>query len=310
MVLALLSVLIVLVVHLLSESRSAGSLAAARLERERLTAAAGDAVHRAMQRLADDEDPFVDHPDEPWAKEEILLDPSGLAVRTRIEDEGRRFDINNLGMEPGIERRRPPEDILTDIFLAFGDPSPGPRVEALRDWIDEDNDGRFEAPAYADLKPPVLPSNLPLESWSEWAFIQGFSRPWFNDPSMGESEPGERPLPADLLTMLPTRPTRTSSVNLNTAPESLLALLFGRGQDYLARAVITLREAAPLRSTDGITVLADPLRMARLLPYLDLKSEWFRIESLATGRRASARVTALVRRESDGTVHAVRWTYL
>lgn len=307
-VLVMLGVLVTLLAYLLSESRSAGALSAAVLERERLAAAATDAVRRAMQRLADDEDLRVDHPGEPWAEPEVVTDPSGVTVRTRVEDEGRRLDVNNLSMGPGIERRRPPEDILQDLFLLCGDPAPGPRLDALSDWVDPDSDGPFEAPAYLDRKPPVKPTNRPLASWTEWACIEGFSAAWMADPSFGAAESNSLPRLADLVVLIPGRHNRTTPVNLNTAPEALLTVLFGRGQEYLARAVLTLRDAEPLRSLDGLVVLADPLRMIRLLPWIDLKSQWFRIEATAAGTRSLVRVEALVKRDGSGNVTVVRWS--
>ncbi len=307
-VLVMLGVLVTLLAYLLSESRSAGALSAAVLERERLAAVATDAVRRAMQRLADDEDLRVDHPGEPWAEPEVVADPSGVTVRTRTEDEGRRLDVNNLSMGPGIERRRPPEDILRDLFLLCGDPAPGPRLDALRDWVDPDGDGPFEASAYLERKPPVKPTNRPLTSWTEWAGIEGFSAAWMEDPSFGAAESNTLPRLADLAVLIPGRHNRTTPVNLNTAPEALLTVLFGRGQEYMARAVLTLREAEPLRSFDGLVVLADPLRMIRLLPWVDLKSQWFRIESTAIGSRNRVRIEALVNRDAGGNVKVVRWS--
>jgi type II secretory pathway component PulK len=307
-VLVMLGVLVTLLAHLLAESRGAGGLAAAVLERERLVAAATDAVRRAAQRLADDDDLLVDHPGEPWADEEVLTDPAGITVRTRVADEGSRLDINNLSMDPGTERRRPPEDILQDLFLLCGDPDPRERIEALRDWVDADNDGRFEAAYYLGRKPPSTPSNKPLATETEWLHIAGFSPAWLADPSLGEAESNSLPRISDLVTAIPGPHGRTVPVNLNTASEALLTVLFGRGQEYLARAVITLREADPLRSADGLAALADPIRMTRLLPWLDLKSAWFRIESMAAGPRSRVRIVALAKREPDGTVKIVNWS--
>jgi len=307
-VLVMLGVLVTLLAHLLAESRAAAALSAAVLERERLAAAGTDAIRRAAQRLADDEDLLVDHPGEPWARDEALTDPTGITVRTRIVDEGRRLDINNLALDAGVERRRPPEDILHDLFLVCGDPAPGERIEALRDWVDADNDGRYETARYLERKPPSTPPNQPLSTRAEWLHVEGFPAAWFDDPSFGDAESNSLPRPDDLVCVIPGRHARTVPINLNTAPEALLTVLFGRGQEYLARAVLTLREADPLRSADGLAALADPIRMTRLLPWLDLKSEWFRIETVAAGTRGRLRIEALAKRDSDGTVRIVRWS--
>lgn len=305
--LSVLGVLLVLLGHLLLEARAGAALAAARLERDRLGALAEDAVRRALQRLADDEDLLCDHPDEPWAREESLATPSGDRVRTTVVDVNRRFDVNNLALEASASPRLPAEDILTDIFLLCGDAEPGPRVAALRDWIDADRDGPFETAHYEDLTPRRMPTHRPLESWAEWRWVAGFSESWLADPSLGAAPPGSHPSLSDLLAVVPGPRRRPTAVNLNTAPEALLLVLFGRSQRHVASAVVALRSAAPLRSIDGLAALADPLRMSRLLPYIDVKSDRYHIEAVASGGGAEARVRALAQRDPDGTVRVLRW---
>lgn len=305
--LAVLGAVLVVLGAVMAEARARAALASARLERERLRAIAAGELERAMQRLADDDDLLCDHPTEEWARPDRRRTPDDDVIETMIEDEQRLWDLNNLAAEPSAQPRRPPEDIATDLFRLTGDPDPGDRITALRDWVDTDRDGPREAPFYTELKPPRVPPNRPLESWAELEWIAGFSPRWLDDPSQGTIPPDRRVPLRSLLTWIPGPHRRVTPINLNTAPDELLAVLFGRGQQHLAHAVVTLRSAAPLRLTDGIVVLADPLRATRLLPYLDVKSEWFRIRVRVRGPRQSVAAEALVRRNTDGTVRVVQW---
>lgn len=305
--LAVLGAVLVVLGAAMAEARARAALASARLERERLRAIAAGEIERAMQRLANDDDLLCDHPEEEWARPDRRHTPDGDAIETVIEDEQRLWDLNNLAAEPTTQPRRPPEDIAADLFRLAGDPDPGDRITALRDWVDTDRDGPREAPFYTELKPRRVPPNRPLESWAELAWIAGFPPRWLDDPSQGTVPPDRRVPLRGLVTWIPGQHRRVTPVNLNTASEELLTVLFGRGQQHLAHAVVSLRSAAPLRSTDGIAVLADPLRMTRLLPYLDVKSEWFRIRVRVRGPRQSVSAEVLARRGSDGTVRVVQW---
>ncbi|MCX7817952.1 MAG: general secretion pathway protein GspK [Kiritimatiellae bacterium] len=308
LVLSVFGAVLVLLGAALTEARGRAALAAARLERERLRALAAAELEQALQRLADDDDLLCDHADELWARPNRRRTPDGDAIETVIEDEQQRWDLNNLSAEPSPQPRRPAEDIATDLFRLAGDPDPADRILALRDWMDADREGAREAPHYAELVPRRVPPNRPLESWAELQWIAGFPDDWLRDPSLG-AIPADRRLPLrDLVTLIPGPHRRVTPVNLNSAPEPLLAVLFGRGQQHLPRAVIALRSAAPLRSIEGLVVLADPLRMVRLLPYLDVKSEWFRVRIRIRGSRQALSEQALVRRGPDGRVRVVRWS--
>lgn len=306
-VLAVLGAILVVVGATMAEARARAALAAARLERERLRVIAAGEVERAMSRLANDDDLLCDHSDETWARPERHRTPDGDAVETIIEDEQRLWDLNNLAADPTTIPRRPPEDILTDLFQLVGDASPGDRILAVRDWVDADQDGPREASYYVDMTPRRTPPNRPLESWDELEWIAGFPSGWYFDPSQGAVPANQRVPVRELITLIPGPHRRVTPINLNSAPEPLMMILFGRGQQHIARAVATLRAAAPLRSTDGLTVLADPLQMARLMPYLDVKSEWFRIRVQVRGARQRVYAETLVRRSADGTVRVVQW---
>jgi len=305
--LAVLGAVLVVLGAAMAEARARAALASARLERERLRAIATAELERAMRRLADDDDLLCDHFEEPWARADRNRTPDGEAIETVIDDEQRLWDLNNFAAPPSTEPRRPPEDIAADFFHLAGDPDPRDRLVALRDWIDADRDGPREATHYAEWKPPRFPPNRPLECWVELEWIADFPPQWFRDPSQGSVPPDRRVPLRDLVTLIPGPHRRVTPINLNTAPENVLMVLFGRGQQQLAHAVLTLRSAAPLRSTDGLVVLADPLRMTRLMPYLDVKSEWFRIRVRVRGARHSLAAEALVRRGADGTVRIVQW---
>lgn len=306
-VLAILAVATTLLWYLLAASHTALGASEAALAADRLRAAAADAARRALLRLADDDDPLADSLGEPWAREEVLADPTGILTRTKVEDDDRRFDANNLALDPQALPARPPEEIVADLLRLCGDPAPSLKVEALRDWIDAGDVGRYEKEYYARRPQPRTCPNAPVASWREWSQVEGFGRGYLEDPSLGESD--DPPVPvAAVLGFMPGPHTRPLTVNVNTASERVLAGLFGVGQEGFVRSVVALRDAFPLRSLDAVAAIADPLRFDRVRPYLDVRSWRYTVTAVASDERGrEARVMALAVRLPQGALRIVRW---
>lgn len=306
-VLAILSVLATLLWYLLAASRTSLASAEAVVAADRLRAAASDAVRRALQRMGDDDDPLADTLDEDWTVDEILTDPTGLTTRTRVVDEDRRFDVNNLSLDEQTVAARPADEIVADLLRLCGDPSPSPKVEALRDWVDAGSVGRFETAYYAEKRLARACADAPLGSWREWALIEGFPRAYLDDPSLGDSDAPPVPV-ASVLAIAPGPHRRPVPVNVNTAPERVLLGVFGIGQEGLVRSVLSMRDAFPMRSLDAIAAIADPLMFDRVRPYLDVRSWRFAVTSVATDDQGrEARVAAFAVREPQGGMRVLRW---
>jgi len=301
--LALTGALAALALHLLLWSGAVRNAAAADVRGARLDLALLEAVHSAARALADDDDLGVDHPDEKWARPVRRVLPEGIEVEWRIQDGGRRFDLNALAAPSGTETARPAADMVADLLRRAGQARPADAAEALRDAVDEDTDGRFEQ---RSDRSPV--ENRPLIGAWDIPRAAGFAgqSPPFPAPDGAEGKPAL----GDLTTLHPPAGRARPTVNVNTASRAVLLALLGDDQSAAVDALIAQRELHPLRALDPITVFVEPLRMARVRPWLDVRSAFFEIRATArdTAGGAVRRVVALAGREPDGRVRVLRWS--
>ncbi len=290
--------------HALSRTRSIRQQA--NQERTRLRMAAAEAARAALQRLADDDDLTVDTTNDTWAVRVEEESPLGIATRVTIRDEQARFDLNNLAAPPAPGRRTS-DDIAMDIQTLCGDFSPAARTAALRDFVDEDNSGSREADFYRRLNPPATCPDRALYGWREILNIDGWSREQLARRPRESTLDGFDASLVDHVALIPVPRTHPIPVNVNTASRETLRAVMGIDQDALVNTVLTLREIRPIRQLDVFSVTAGPEAFDRLRPYLDVRSQYFRIRALAEqdGRRVGLDV--MVKRESDGRVHILQW---
>ena len=273
----------------------------------RLQHAATDAARGALQRLADDEDLDVDHTNELWAATREVKDPSGVTTRVRILDESRCFDVNNLAAAG--DSTRAVEDILMDILTLCGDFAPVDRVDALKDWIDGNDEGVSESIFYKTMTPPYRPANRILYSWGEWLQVRGFARAFF------ERHPRHSALEAfnadvvDCLTVLPLPRARPVRVNVNTAAKEVLLGVLGLDREDLVAAILFLRARGPIRSIESSALSADPQFLRTAGRYLDVKSHAFLVDVQAYADGRTERLRVLARRGPQGDVDAIQWIF-
>ncbi|MCO5061731.1 MAG: type II secretion system protein GspK [Kiritimatiellae bacterium] len=309
-VLILMLVLVGLIAALLLQShaliRARSNRQHASQERTRLRQAATEAARVALQRLADDEDLNVDATSETWAVKTEEESPLGIVTRTSIRDEQARFDLNNLAIPPAPGRRSS-EDIAMDIQTLCGDFSPAIRTAALRDFMDEDNSGAREGDFYRKLQPPLACPNRPLYGWGEILNVDGWTEEQLARRPREDSFDGFDASLVDHVTLIPVSRTRPIPININTATRETLRAVMGMDQDALVDTVLTLREIRPIRQLDVFSVTAGPGTFDRLQPFLDVRSQYFRVHTEAEqdGRRLGLEV--LVKRESNGRVSILQW---
>jgi type II secretory pathway component PulK len=308
LVLVLLSLLSVLLVQ-------AHALARHRLRAEenaRATAdvrrAATDAVWAALQRLADDPDLTVDTTNEIWAAREEVTTPLGISTLTRVWDSSSRFDLNNLSVVPASGERAS-EDILMDVMTLCGDFTPVARVSALRDFVDTNPAGLYEAAHYARRTPPESCPNRILYTWGELLATEGWTREAFaRKPRTGALRTFEADL-VDNLTLIPVPREKPLPVNINTASRETLTGVLGLGQDALVATILTLRSLKPIRDLEAIALMAEPGVFEAVRPFLAVRSDWFEIEALAFADGRSERVRARAARTREGRVDVVQWLF-
>lgn len=275
----------------------------------RLQHAAADAARAALQQLADDEDLGVDHTNETWAATRELRDPSGITTRVRILDESRCFDVNNLGAAPAGQDARAADDIIMDILTLCGDFAPVERVDALKDWIDGDDDGAAESAYYRTLTPPSRPANRMLYAWGEWLQVRGFPRSFFEPHPRHSAIEVFNANVIDGLTVLPVPRARPLPVNVNTATREVLLGVLGLDREDLVAAILFQRARGPIRSIDGAAITADPSFAQTAARYLDVKSHAFLVDAQAYSDGRTERLRVLARRGPQGDVTPIQWVF-
>ncbi|MBU1692352.1 MAG: general secretion pathway protein GspK, partial [Verrucomicrobia bacterium] len=310
MVLVLVLLVLVLVSALVLEAQVSARLALRReqqaLLQVRLELAATDAARQALQRLADDPDLAVDYTNEAWAASVEVSDPTGLTTWTWVEDENRFFDLNNLALPPR-PARRPAAEILMDLMTLCGDFEPVSKVDALGDWLDDNEEGAWESDYYRELKPPYAAANRWLFSWPELLAVRGFDRSVFvRRPRYAARAAFQADL-VDQVTVIPAQRDAPVTVNLNTAGVDVLRGVLGINQDQLVSLILVGRARAPWRSVDPVLAMAEPAVRQAVSPYLSVHSRFFRIEVRADAEDQSARLRVLAFRHPDGRVMVVQW---
>jgi len=280
-----------LALHALAAERARTRLAESAARSRRLGAAAGAEALRRLRELAADADRLVDHPGEDWAKDAAYALPGGIRVSSRVEDENRRFNLNNLALSAADSVTRPVAAALAELLALAGAGDPRRRVESLRAALRNPDDA-------------AEPRFRPLCDWGQLTDIEGFDRDFLERDADGVRR---RLRPADALTVAPSDVLRPMPLNLNTAPAEVLAGLFGRERPDIVRSVEALREGAPLRSLVPLARRMDPVAFTRLAPWISVHSTFFRVTARAADPRGERVVMALASRELDGRVRILEW---
>lgn len=189
------------------------------------------------------------HPDNlPLGRWERMPVPDGAELKQqeyllKIEDEFGKFNINALIDPLTLEPNQKMIDILANLFAQIG--APEDPTEAILDWIDQDEDGSFEASYYGGLEIPYLPKNGPMDSIEELLMIAGITP----DVYFGSVEDN---IPA-LYDLLTVHGNRLGNINVNTARyELLLAMGEATGNGGYADTIVARRESSPYIDTDSI----------------------------------------------------------
>jgi type II secretory pathway component PulK len=309
MVLILLALIAGLVVETQISARASLSRQQLNLLQTRLQQAAADSAWGALWKLANDEDLTVDHTNEVWAAPEEARDPSGISTSTRVADQDRCFDLNNLAIHPPPPHARPAADIVMDIMTLCGDFAPVHRVDSLKDWIDSDDEGFAEKALYREKKPPYETANRPLYALSELLWVSGFNRAYFARHERHTDLDAFSAEIVDCLTVLPGRHASITPININTASKEVLLGVFGVTKDGLIQQIMARRNERPIRSMDQFFAETGQPVPLELRPYLDVKSRFFAIDAQAQAEGQTKHLKVLARRDSGGHVDVLQWVF-
>lgn len=311
--LVLVLILLALIVGLVVETQISARVSLRRqqtaLLQVRLQQAAADVAWCALRKLANDEDPSVDHTNEVWAATEEALDPSGISTRVKTVDQDRYFDLNNLAINPPPAGTRPAGDIAMDIMTLCGDFAPVDRVDSLTDWVDPNDDGFAENARYREKEPPYEAANRPLYALSEVLWVNGFSRAYFARHERSSALEAFSADTVDCLTVLPGPHNSASPINVNTAGREVLLGILGVTQEGLVEVIKTWRNERPIRSIDQFFTETGRSISAELRPYLDVKSRFFLVDAQAYAEGHTEHLQVLAQRSSAGNVDVLQWVY-
>jgi general secretion pathway protein K len=192
-------------------------------------------------------------------------------------------------------------------------------VDALVDWLDGDDSpsgpGGAESSYYAGLTPPYIAADGPMHTPGELRLVMGF-----NAETIAKLFPGitlEAVADADMGSnsyLTPygvdpnesgANPNATAKVNLNTAiPEVLQALLEGLQEggnaDTAIEEILAYRSnEQQFKSLDEVCQLLTDCR--NLNKVADVKSAYFRIESIGRLGPIQKKAVAVIQRSQEAT---------
>jgi general secretion pathway protein K len=228
--------------------------------------------------------------DEDWSTALPPIPVEGGFVNGRIEDLQGRFNVNNLvDDEGGVDA------IQLDYYkrlLEILDLEPA-LAPALQDWIDADIIATFPDGAedneylLADL--PYRAGNRSLADISELRLIKGYT-------------------PEVLAVLVPhiTALPDTTAININTATPLVLQALHAELDESDIEQLITDRDVEPF--TDKKAFLAhNALAGLELVVDVDIKSDWFNVQTDVSVGRGQARLESRIVR-GENTLQVVSRT--
>lgn len=276
------------------------------LRSEAMKLAASEAIRAAMMELAADPDLECDHLGEDWAAPIEGVTPGGIAIYAITEDAGRWFNWNNL-TGPAHSTRM--QQVILDIMAFCGDFNAISRIDALIDWLDDDEDGPFESAFYQTQTPAYPVANRPLWSPAELLRVHGFSLEYFREHENAHAERGV--LSGNLsasTTSIPSVLEAPAKINLNTASATTLLGIFGLENESVVQMALAFRSAQPIESM-GTLLAAYPELASRVDGIADTKSSFFKIRAHAFLEGMREEATAWVERDTDGNVHILQWIW-
>lgn len=285
-------------------SRSLMRGAQSESEFEELRVAASDTATHLLRVLGSDSDLLADHMLETWAEPVEIDYPSGVRTEGVVMDAQAYFDINNLTATRPVNVIELVKRVMTDIMRECGISYPSQPIESAKDWVDEDGEGTYESDFYLAKSDPYRTPDSAMQSLRELDWVEGWSLDMFT-----EQRDDHMPRLSDVLTVLPVHRNTPIPVNVNTASADLLTAMIGGDNRQVVDLIVSMRSSTPLRSVELIETAIGSDRMESLRPFLDVKSNYYRIKVLAEREERSFSLNALARRDSSGEVSVIRWSY-
>ena len=170
--------------------------------------------------------------------------------------------------------------------------------DALTDWMDSDDNpspGGAEKSYYLSLKPPYLPRNNKLSTFSELSLVKGFTE------ENGFTPDVVRKL-AQCVSVYQTSGQR-SMININTASQEVIAALDAKISADAGQVVKEVEAGRPFKSLNDLAqrIPSFGALTTGWIGYVTVQGDVFRITSKATVKD-SARTVVAIWRKSNNTI--------
>jgi general secretion pathway protein K len=215
-----------------------------------------------------------------WAKPFKQEDEKG-ALLVNIEDESGKLNINQVFGANGNILYQRNYDIIIRLLKKLG-LSPD-LLDSLADWIDvneEPHPAGGESAYYKTLKPPYGAKNASLDTVEELALVKGF----------------DCALVQQLRLYVTIYSDSPGLININTAPEKIIAALDDKMTDSLTSQVMDYRKTTPFQIPADLAKVAGMETIATgLTTSTTTIGTVYRIISRATVKETTRVIEAVVR---------------
>lgn len=242
----------------------------------------------------------------------VTLDPDrvktltgDVALKVEVSELGGRLQVNALG-DGTKEAYREIwlRFLLSGRFAVAGADEAEDLLDALADWIDEDDDERHggaEEPYYRALTPPYSCRNGPFVTLEELLLVKGMT------PELLFGGAGHEGL-ANYITVM----GENGAVNLNTAPLPVVQALSSEMSAKLAQELIDFRQDprhADLLSEPGWyrQVTGFPASIEFSNDLLVTEGQYFEVRSTAVFHQFSRTGTGVLLRGDEQRQHLLYW---
>lgn len=254
--------------------------------------------------------------DEPWAASDAVVEFNETMVAIHMIDEYGKINLNALLYEDQSGQEREFTPLVDALRYLFDQRSPewNP-TDAILDWLDSDDNARpngFERDYYESLETPIVCKNGPMDSIEELLMIPGVVEGlYFGE--LEEDAAVDAVPPAPLAELLTVHGHPEGRVNVNTAPQDVLAALFAAdprqgGPGMADQTIQRIQDTGPylsreeLRNEGILPALPQPGGQQQQEPpaaeLFDVRSSVFRIMGDSTVGEVSVRVEAFIWRDT------------
>ena len=227
---------------------------------------------------------------QPWAQGLNAIPIDGAMAAGALRDDGGLFNLNNL-VKNGVKSET---DMAVFRALLTGLKLSPDLADAVADWIDADDEPSGTAGAenatYMALPNPYRAANQNILQVEELRRVRGFA-----DATVSRLTP--------FVTALPIR----TPINLNTAPQEILAAIFPSLSNDEVAALARQRLTKPFADKSSIKEALKNVPPAVIDEAIDVTSQFFSVYVAIDNGGVQIRQSALLQRSAGGGSGVSKW---